>query len=193
MGTSKLEFSLTCGCGRTIIARAKDAGGSLACPCGGQMAVPKLSELRTMAGYHAYTTNPAEAIRRAQSQGIDPAGDSCVLCGSPTPVLYTCHAVCESSHVKKGASDANDFLKWLLLPLILNLLDLLRPKETQSDRQGHDVEVTFTLPVCDQCAATCGSVVRPAVAKRLMANVPMYRELLDFYPRMSLKVDRPVS
>ena len=200
MGTNELRISLSCSCGRSVIARSKDAGGSVACVCGKQIAVPRLSELRRLAGADAFVTNPAEAIRKLQSEGVNPAGERCLLCGSNAAVFYECHAVCESSYVKKSSSDnlyslPKLFLSILFLPRILFIpLMMLRDKDNEpSERRGHDVAVTFTLPVCDPCAATSGNVTRPHNARRLMARVPALAELLAYYPQLKLTVARPVS
>ena len=199
MGTNELQATLSCGCGRSVVARAKDAGGTVPCTCGKQVAVPRLSQLRTLAGADAYTTNPAEAIRKLQSQGIRPAGDRCLLCGATSPAIYSCHAVCESSHVKTSSSEGGysvpKLLGLLVLPKLLFFLYLLFRKESVEgpERRGHDVAVDFTLPVCGACAATTGNVTRPKVARQLMAKVPALSELIEYYPQLELTVERPHS
>ena len=45
-------------------------------------------------------------IRLKQSEscnleGVNPAGERCLLCGSNAAVFYECHAVCESSYVEE--------------------------------------------------------------------------------------------
>jgi hypothetical protein len=153
--------------------------------------VPNLSKLRTLAGADAYVTNPVEAIRKAQQSGNDPAGDKCLHCGSASPVKYHCTAVCERSHVKRASADPPSMLHWLLLPVVVNILLWFRSDDDYADRQGHDIEVTFTLPVCDVCKSTVGNVTRPNVAKKFMHQVPLYRELLAFYPYLTLTVQPP--
>jgi hypothetical protein len=177
------------------MARSKDAGCSVACICGNAVAVPRLSELRALTGTDPYITNPVETIRKLQSEGADPAGTNCLLCGSSTPELYKCHAECESSHVKRtGGDDTYGFgriLLFLFLPVLLALAIISRRRESETfDRLGHDVEVSFNLPVCDPCAKTIGNVTRPAIAKTLMLQVPVYKELLEYYPRMKLLITR---
>jgi hypothetical protein len=191
MATNELRVKLSCSCGRSIIATAKDAGTTLNCTCGGEVQVPRLSQLRTMAGGDAFVTNPVDAIRKAQRSGNDPAGNQCLLCGCSTPVLYPCRAVCEQSHVKHSADDPNYLLRWLFLPWFLNALMSLRPRYFDADRRGHDVEVSFTLPLCNTCANITGKATRPAVARQLMSRVPLYDELLKFYPQLTVVVDQP--
>ena len=177
------------------MARASDAGGLIACPCGRSIVVPSLSKLRMMAGADAYTTNPVEAIRRAQHLGISPPSDKCLLCGISADVVYQCHVVCESSQVKRAGNDQSDLgvLRWLLLPAVFNLLLAFRPREPECLRQGHDIEVDFILPLCNLCAASSGNVSRSRVAMRIMSNVPLYKELLTYYPHLKLKSERAVS
>jgi hypothetical protein len=193
MATTELEHRLACACGASVTARARDAGGTITCQCGRSIAVPSLSRLRTLAGADAYTTNPVEAIRRAQQLGTDPPHDRCLLCGSPSHVTFTCHAVCESSYVKQAASDDSDMgtvVRWLLLPVIFNMLLAFRRGDREAFRQGHDVEVDFSLPLCHVCSTSNGNVTRPAVARRLMARVPIYKALLDYYPNLKLSVEQ---
>src|SRR4051812_10679826 len=149
MGTSDLKVAIPCACGRNLTARAKDAGGSVACSCGHVVPVPNLSKLRAMAGADPFVTNPAEAIRKSQDQGIDPAGNACLSCGSSAVTRYKCHAVCESSHLKRtpGADSPSvpRMLTLLFLPhLITWLLFCFRKAEPQeTERRGHDIEVSF--------------------------------------------------
>ena len=192
---TELQVSLPCVCGRNVTARTKDAGGSIRCTCGNVVSVPRLSELRTLIGADPYITNPVEEIRKLQAQGNDPAGKTCLICGSAAPVLYKCRAECESSHVKRtGGDDSYGFariLLFLFLPVLLALAIISRRRDRETfDRLGHDVEVSFNLPVCDPCSKTIGSVTRPAIAKKLMLQVPLYKELLEYYPRMKLRITR---
>jgi len=192
MATNELQVALECTCGRSTTARTKDAGGTLTCACGNSVAVPKLSELRLMAGADAFITNPAEAILKSQREGNEPGGDKCLLCGAASPVFYECHAVCEQSHVKKtGESKSTEMLRWLILPFIANIILSLNREDQKIDRLGHDIDVKFRLPVCNLCQSSTGNPTRPAVAKKLMLRVPLYKQLLDYYPSLSLSIDRP--
>src|SRR3954449_9046146 len=78
IGMSDLLATLSCSCGRSVFARARDAGGRISCECGNNIAVPNLSQLRILAGADAFVTNPAELIRKLQAEGKNPAGDSCL-------------------------------------------------------------------------------------------------------------------
>src|SRR5262245_5627582 len=107
MATSDFRIDLPCSCGGNVTARIKDAGGAIPCSCGKLVTVPKLSELRTLAGGDPFVTNPVEAIRKLQRQGIDPTNGKCVACGSLATATYQCHASCEASHLKKASGDSS--------------------------------------------------------------------------------------
>jgi hypothetical protein len=190
MAMAELQVNLPCTCGMTVVARAADAGGAISCKCGHSVAVPNLSKLRTLAGGEAYVTNPVEAIRKAQRDGHSPARGKCLSCGSASSAVYLCTALCEESHVKQ-TKELHYVLRWLLLPWIFNIFLWYRGDDAYGDRQGHDVEVAFDLPVCDSCLRTTGSVMRLDFAKQLMLTVPLYRELLAFYPNLTLEIVRP--
>lgn len=193
---NRVEVKLPCECGRQVAAQACDAGGAIDCSCGRAVTVPNLSRLRTMAGQDAYVTNPAEPILKMQRSGQRPAGCTCLLCGSNAPRVYLCVATCESSHIKGVAEkNVNTILSWLAfvsLAFMAGLAFLRESRSTPIEIRGHDVGVSFDLPVCDACAATNGSPMRSSVAKGLMHRVPAYRKLLQHYPNLSLKISRAV-
>jgi hypothetical protein len=190
---TELQAFLTCSCGETVTARAKDAGGLTACSCGNSVRVPSLSELRKSAGADPFVTNPSEAIRRQHEQGINPAGDRCLLCGSSSAVFYDCKAICESSHVARIDDEVDDvqLFRMILNPFRVLLWQLLRRRVTRLEKRGHDVSVTFQLPVCDPCSAMTGKVIKVSTAKKLMRRVPLYANLLDYYPRLKITIERP--
>jgi hypothetical protein len=109
-------------------------------------------------------------------------------------VQYRCDAICESSHLKGATSDAAGILGWLIFFCTSFFLGIgflfRRGEETQGIVHGHDVGVTFDLPICDACAATNGKPTRTAVAKNLMRQVPAYQQLLEHYPNLTLKIKR---
>lgn len=191
-----IAVSLDCKCGRSVIARSADAGSSINCPCGRSVPVPRLSHLRTMVGRDAFVTNPVEAIAKAQRAGQSPAGDKCLLCGAHSPAIYRCDATCESSHVKRSASaEPNDIprlIAFMFLGWVAKLI-LSRSGSNEAVVHGHDVGVSFDLPVCDHCAATSGKPTRPTVAKEIMCRVPVYQELLQRYPELTLSVKRSAA
>jgi hypothetical protein len=195
---SDLLATLSCSCGRSVFARARDAGGRISCECGNNIAVPNLSQLRILAGADAFVTNPAELIRKLQAEGKNPAGKSCLNCGSASPQFYDCHAVCESSHIKAGttkeAGDIPRLLSLLFLPkLILFLMLAVRRKPQESEIRGHDIEVSFKIPICSACAKTIGDVTRPKTALQVLSRAPVLAKLIAYYPQLQLQLTRPVN
>jgi hypothetical protein len=183
---NNLRTTLLCDCGNSNAVSAMEAGTLINCPCGKSITVPSLSKLRQLAGQDAFVTNPADAIRKIQRDGGNPAGDRCVLCGSDSPQFYECHALCESPQLKHAQdAEASDIPRqmlgvanYILLGPILWLLAAFafarRPADSGNEVVGHEVQVAFTLPICNACAASSGDVTRPTVAKRLMELVPIY-------------------
>jgi hypothetical protein len=191
---TELQVRLPCECGNKVTVRAADAGGAVLCKCGRSVAVPRLSQLRVLAGADAYVTNPVGAIRKSQQEKSDLTEPrKCVLCGAIKPNLYQCTAICEQSHVKRGDDGTSSIWHWLLLPLVVNILMSFHRKPAYAESRGHDVDVTFILPVCDECELSNGKATRPSVAKKIMNEVPLYRELLAFYPNLTLRIERTPS
>jgi hypothetical protein len=194
MGMSELRVSLTCDCGRPFSVGSGDAGNLLNCDCGRSISVPSLSKLRSLVGKDAYVTNPAETIRKIQSAGGNPAGERCVLCGSPSPVFYACYALCEATQLKRADDEPNEMIFSVIKYFVfgpLAWLPVWRRGSKGAEVVGHEVQVTFTLPVCEPCARIDGNLKRPRLAKQLMANVPIYKELLAYYPQLTLTVEQP--
>lgn len=192
-----IQANLPCECGGSVVATAGDAGGFVNCRCGRSVAVPNLSRLRVLSGKDAYVTNPVDAISKAQRAGQSPAGENCVLCGVQSPVHYRCDATCESPHLKGATSAGAGVLGWLAFfssLVFVGIGFILRQSgDSEGVVHGHDVGVTFDLPVCNACAATHGNPTRASIAKDLMRRVPAYEKLLEHYPDLTLKVKRASS
>ncbi len=204
MSNSQLRVNLRCDCGRSVAARSLDAGSRLPCSCGKLVDVPLLSKLRQLAGKDTYITNPAEAIRKMLQDGASPAGRDCVVCGASSAVPYACCAACESRQLKGGSGrEDNDIvrpllavLNWVLfgwvIAIVGHTLISRRRGPAETETVGHEVQVEFPLPVCGSCSATSGGVTNPKVARRLMELVPLYQELLRYYPDLKLSIQRPL-
>lgn len=194
MDLIKAIAKLPCTCGRVVEASTTEAGTRKVCRCGSDILIPNLSELRRLAGKHAYVTNPAELITDSLSKGINPSGDSCLCCKSSNPVRFTCIAECESFVVKGGKSDPNSIPRLLTLlgsftflpKLLLLFAGDNRDSFDEPTILGHDVTIEFPLMVCNRCARTGNDPRRPSVAKNLMKKVPMYKDLLAYYPDLRL-------
>jgi hypothetical protein len=194
MGSTKNSVMVPCSCGRSIEVEITQAGTRVHCGCGAQVQVPNLSALRNLAGKHAYASNPAEVIKRTLADGINPAGESCLCCKSPSPIRFVLHAQCESPIVRNRSNQADSCLKviaemvsLLFLPrLLLILMTRNDPPYEEAEVAGYDVAVQFPLMVCERCVRSGQDPRRPSTAKKLMAKVPLYSELLAYYPDLHL-------
>ena len=161
--------------------------------------MPRLSELRTLAGADAYVTNPAEAIRKLQSQGSTrPASGACCA-ARRRPCFMRATPSANRRMLRQSSSDGGYSLPKLLgilfLPQLLFFLYLLLRKQdcrrTRAPwaRHRRGLHLTGLRPMC----STTGNVTRPKVARQLMAKVPALSELLEYYPQLELTVERPNS
>jgi hypothetical protein len=148
--------------------------------------------MRKSAGQEAYATNPADKINRRLKDGINPSGNTCLCCNSPHPLRFELSAECEQI-VVKGQSDNTSipslfakFAAILFLPRFLLFFMGGGGPTNEPDVMGHDVSVDFPLMVCEACAKSGQDPRKVAVAKNLMQKVPLYQELLAFYPDLKL-------
>ena len=195
---SDFSVQIACECGNLLDVRNSQAGTHLTCPCGKILKAPSLGKLRQLAGKDAYVTNPAEAIRKSVLAGVNPAGDVCIVCGSRSPQEFECNAECESVVVKNSPETSNSYVSFLarfgavlLLPKLL-LLFLLRGRVSGQEPTefGHEVSVSFPLPVCRPCVESGHNPCDKRTAKELMRKVTLYRQLLDYYPKLVLSVQK---
>jgi hypothetical protein len=55
---------------------------------------------------------------------------------------------------------------------------------------GNELCVRFTLPVCRICEASGGSPKMQKSAQLYMMKVPLYRELIEYYPQLTLHIEQ---
>jgi hypothetical protein len=192
MGSNNLLLNVPCMCGRSLAVNSTQAGAKVSCECGKEIQLPSLSQMRKLAGQDAYATNPADKIKRSLKDGINPSGNTCLCCNSLHPLRFELSAECEQM-VVKGQGDPTSipslfakFAAILFLPRFLLLLMGSGGPTNEPDVMGHDVSVDFPLMVCDACVKSGQDPRRNAVAKKLMQKVPVYQELLSFYPDLKL-------
>jgi hypothetical protein len=77
------RYVVTCGCGQCLEVGPSEAGSSVKCDCGAEVAVPSLSRLRTQSGADPYESGAVDTIRRMLDRGELPAG-TCAVTGRPT-------------------------------------------------------------------------------------------------------------
>ncbi len=190
--------SISCNCGQVHAIREIQAGSQIRCSCGRSVDVPSLGNLRQLAGKEAYVTNPAEAIRKSVAQGIEPAGNSCLVCGSDVSNTYRCVAECERSLTKDAQNNENSLVRFLarlisviLIPKLLVIYLFSRPAANSEPQVfGHDVAVEFQLPVCEQCAQAGHDPRKHRVARKMLQEVDLLNQLLEYYPAIALRIER---
>ena len=179
-----MAFHVECDCGQRIEVTAGMAGAEVRCSCGRVNRVPGLSALRQAAGQDAYVTNAVEAIRIMVAQGELPPGPNCMICHSPTGIVFNCEVVCEEAWIRRRGR-SNRFLAGLALmfaPFWLTLALRHGRDPNEPDKQGHDVKLRVPLRLCGACRSSLGGLRRARAIKRLLRQVPIYKQLLEEYP-----------
>lgn len=183
-----MTYELTCDCGRPLQVTARQAGDSVSCECGGQLEVPKLSQLRLLAGQGAFETNSIDRINRLKQIGELPRGTICLECGRRGDEIGELIVQCEKSY-KVEADCKNDMQSLLriffglLVPFDMLMLLLRRQPTHEVDREyGHDRSVIVPLPLCEEHKSQLSSKSQRALRAMLVA-VPEYAQLLEEFPR----------
>ena len=183
----KTAFSVTCDCGAVIPVTASLAGATIACRCGRQVPVPRLSQLRVAHGLAATETNIRDTIGRLIREETLPWGDCCAVTAMPTGDVMLFDVECERGYLKGSASR-----KWGAVLFMLGFFacfpaaifmwligyDLFK---TPAERVGRDIVITVPLLVRTE---SHGAVRRwpQSRLKNLLRSVPVYERLLAEYP-----------
>jgi hypothetical protein len=181
---------LTCDCGAEIDGHQGNAGSNVDCRCGKSVAVPKLSELRKLAGKSAYATNPADMVRELASNGTNPGSANCLECGASGGDLYRCEVVCEQSYANKApANEGYGFihrtasvLMLLFLPFSIWFSKRQNADQKEAEIRGHDISVTFPIRVCRPCTLVGCDPTKQRSLRQLLEKASEYRAVLDYYP-----------
>lgn len=186
MSTSKIEVSIRCACGRSLIAHQGNAGTTISCDCGQDVVMPRLSKLRQLSGADAYATNPGDLIRSAVAKGQSPGSDACLSCGSSSAPLYRCFAQCESPVQRQRSSRPSGDIGSALIKLVgffvMPISIVVKRRESQGIVCGNEVRVDFSIRVCKSCRTNRGDPTKPHVLKKLLIRLREYRDLVDYYP-----------
>ena len=175
---AKGEYRVTCECGAFQQVGSGQAGSVIACDCGKQISVPRLAELRSMAGEDPYAINAVQAIRRAFNTDELPSSD-CACCGGPARVLVRCRVVCERSFRVKQSEEPEWGFGSFLLSLVSPLWISGSRKQTES--RGRDTEALLVLSLCHACRSGAGNLRRKRNLKRHLKFVPHYARLFKEY------------
>jgi hypothetical protein len=170
-----VDFQVNCACGKPHTVQAGNAGSVLPCPCGRQVTVPNLSELRRRHGLTPYDANPVLVIERLLAAGELPEESACIRCGVASETVTRIIVECEKKWVRRY-----DEFRWyyLFMPWIV-LVAWYIHQRPEVREFGKDVVLTLPLRLCEHCRAEAR---RPAVVKTFLRLVPVYGRLLDRYP-----------
>jgi hypothetical protein len=191
-------FSVSCECGNVLPVSPSQAGTQLSCACGRSVRVGRLSELRRAQGMDAAESSIRDTIARMIREGSLPPGACCAATGMPTDEIMLFDVHCEQSYVKGSASR-----KWGIALAILGFFVCLPVAVfmwligrdlygTPIERVGRDVVITVPIRIArdSQAAVSRSSQSR---LKSLLSSVPIYKQLLEFYPAARIHPRSPTN
>src|SRR5262245_825581 len=171
-----MGYEIRCDCGRAISVAEGDAGSRISCACGLTVQVPSLNQLRASAGEERLA--PDFVVEQLLYAGRLPSGEHCVWCGVVTDGRIHCQTECERETVREQASPG-----WFAgLGVLTGLPFLWNRKET---RRGRDLILTLPLRVCPSCQP---ALTGADTAKEAMRRDPLYRRLLEKFPKAKVSV-----
>jgi hypothetical protein len=173
-----MQFRVSCSCGEVADVGAADAGKEIPCRCGRIVVVPPLPELRRQAEAQNTGRSPEAVIEALLVAGRLPMEHHCVLCGIATEHILSCRTVCEIAYVEQPGSSGPAFFARLLLGRLGEVIaECLQSEEKQ---RGKDRIYPLPLRVCDSCVQQLSN---DQAVWNALYRVPLYRRLLDKYPR----------
>jgi hypothetical protein len=170
-----MEFQITCSCGAGHAVGEGSAGAKFTCSCGREIAVPPLHELRRLAGV---PLDPEFLIRSGLSEDDLFPDKTCCHCGGETAAWLPVKVECEPGYHEGGFGWGTFFLTALtaiFLPFGF-ILFRSRPKIVHYGK-GYRLPVLI-CPECQKSAPRSEQTV-----KEWLRQVPVYRQLLDKYPK----------
>ncbi len=165
------------------------AGGTKLCSCGQTVPVPRLSELKRLAGHAPEAIRPSDQIRHLLLHGGLPPDSICRFTQRPTSDVVYVTVVCELPKVMGHTSWWRSALVTLgafaisiwLLPMYLIV--------ARGEPEVVGDETVFRLPV--PVAADRQAQFRelsPAELRQYFCSIPLYARLLEEYPLATLSV-----
>ena len=174
---STAAYRVRCSCGEDLPVATSAAGRDVACHCGQTVKVPRLSELRRLAGQPAFEVRARDRVRQLLLDGGLPPDPICRITQRPTADMVYVTVVCEVPRATGG------FNWWWLIVLGLYSLPLYY-LASRDEPQMHGSETVFRLPI--PIATECQAQVRNFTAGQLyqlLLTVPLYAQLLSEYPQ----------
>jgi hypothetical protein len=181
-------YQVACSCGAEIGVTAGQAGETAVCRCGKWVAIPNLSDLRRSAGEAAYGEDVVGAVRHALAAGGALPAGRCVSCGTATESRLDVVAECETPFAHKPSGLRHVLaLFWIQMWAVLEIAGRNR-KGDAPEVYGREVVVQLRLSLCGDCRSHQPGLLKPRRVKHLLRLVPLYRGLLDKYPRARLTI-----
>ncbi len=177
-----MKHAILCTCGQSISVSEGNAGGMVPCPCGLQVEVPTLRELRKLQGGNNQQIQPERVIQALLVSKNLPEELACLFCRQNTDLVVRCRVKCgvtENYQVKSHGP-----LFWFnayFLGLFLALL--FRKQEASPDHWGQDRTFLLPLRMCIACESQAKAELPPHQA---MSLVPSYASLLENYPALEI-------
>src|SRR5690349_3987580 len=124
-----MRYPVRCECGTDYRFTAAQAGSRYTCPCGRELAVPSLSQMKMAAGEEVLS--PEVRLEQMLQLGMLPQQTRCVCCRTATPGVAHFWAICERAFVEKDASRVwwAIALSWLFFGVFGLILLLVRSRD----------------------------------------------------------------
>lgn len=186
-----MTYHVPCECGKHLQVDAVQAGATVRCRCGRDVAVPSLSELRRLSGEDPYARTTVETIAMMIDEGQLPWGNLCAVSGHPTNEFMTFHIECERAiaegddpHPLAGAFSHFMMLGWLGALTRLSA----RTSRGSGAHLGRDVGVDVPLRVCSEFHPQLRRAGQRKL-KQLLSQVPVIEILLCEYPDATITAE----
>jgi hypothetical protein len=178
-----MKYEIACSCGTKLNVSEGEAGGKVRCPCGLQVEVPRLRELRRLSGESTPKPPPERVIQALLVSKNLPEEKDCLTCHQHTDYVVRCIAKCGETEVYQKKSFGWDF--WIL-SYLFGILPMFLIRSDNSSKEVHwGPDRTYLLPlrICKSCEAKLNDKAR---LRQAMNLVPDYQSLLEDYPGIEL-------
>lgn len=181
---SRMNFTISCPCGKDVTVTATDAGVEVRCHCGNVNTVPSLSELRRAAGQSRYNQGIVDRVKQNVADRVLPSESACVKCGVPTGGVLYLTVECERTY-RSGGGFWKHFFLFLLAPIWI--WGQLR-RDYSTEVFGRETFLDVPLLICPSCEMAIRKSRLARARKALLKKVPLYAELLREYPQATVSV-----